>query len=124
LLECGAQACGGFFHDWLDLPGSHDIGFPVAEISVDGSCVLTKPAGTGGGVTVQTVKEQLLYEIGDPGNYLSPDVTVSFLTLRVEQAGPDRVRIAGATAARRRPLTRSAPPTSRLQGPRDAHGFW
>jgi hypothetical protein len=97
LLECGAQACGGFSTDWLDLPGAHDIGFPVAEVSADGSCVLTKPAGTGGVVTVQTVKEQLLYEIGDPGNYLSPDVTVSFLTLRVEQAGTDRVRVSGAT---------------------------
>ena len=97
LLECGAQACGGFTTDWLDLPGEHDIGFPVAEIAADGSCVLTKPAGTGGAVTVQNVKEQLLYEIGDPGNYLSPDVTVSFLTLRVEQAGPDRVRISGAS---------------------------
>jgi len=97
LLECGAQACGGFSTDWLDLPGSHDIGFPVAEVAADGSCVLTKPAGTGGAVTVQTIKEQLLYEIGDPGNYLSPDVTVSFLTLRVEQAGADRVRISGAT---------------------------
>lgn len=97
LLECGAQACGGFSTDWLELPGSHAIGFPVAEVSADGSCVLTKPAGTGGAVTVPTVKEQLLYEIGDPGNYLSPDVTVSFLTLRVEQAGVDRIRIAGAT---------------------------
>jgi hypothetical protein len=97
LLECGTQACGGFSTDWLDLSGSHDIGFPVAEVSPDGSCVLTKPVGTGGAVTVQTVKEQLLYEIGDPGNYLSPDATVSFLTLRVEQGGADRVRISGAT---------------------------
>ncbi len=104
LLECGTQACGGFSTDWLDLPGSHDIGFPVAEVSADGSCVLTKPAGTGGAVTVQTVKEQLLYEIGDPGNYLSPDVTVSFLTLRVEQSGADRVRISGA-AGRPPPAT-------------------
>lgn len=97
LLECGTQACGGFSTDWLELPNSHDIGFPVAEVSADGSCVLTKPAGTGGAVTVQTVKEQLLYEIGDPGNYLSPDATVSFLTLQVEQVGPDCVGIAGAT---------------------------
>jgi hypothetical protein len=97
LLECGAQACGGFSTDWLELPGSHDIGFPIAEISEDGSCVLTKPAGTGGAVTVQTVKEQLLYEIGDPDNYLSPDATVSFLTLRVAQEGPNRVRVSGAT---------------------------
>ena len=96
LLECGTQACGGFSTDWLEVPGHHDIGFPIAEVSADGSCVLTKPTGTGGAVTVQNVKEQLLYEIGDPGNYLSPDVTVSFLTLRVESAGPDRVRISGA----------------------------
>jgi hypothetical protein len=97
LIECGTQACGGFSTGWLDLPDAHDIGFPVAEISADGSCVLTKPAGTGGAVTVQTVKEQLLYEIGDPGNYLSPDATVSFLGLRVEQAGADRVWISGAS---------------------------
>lgn len=97
LIECGTQACGGFSTDWLALPDSHDIGFPIAEIFADGSCVLTKPTGTGGAVTVQTVKEQLLYEIGDPGCYLSPDATVSFLTLSVEQSGPDRVRISGAT---------------------------
>jgi hypothetical protein len=97
LLECGTQACGGFSTDWLDLPGAHDIGFPVAEISADGSCVMTKPAGTGGAVNVQTIKEQLLYEIGDPGNYLSPDATVSFLTLRVAQVGENRVKVAGAT---------------------------
>jgi len=97
LIECGTQACGGFSTDWLELPDAHDIGFPVAEISADGSCVLTKPPGTGGAVTVQTVKEQLLYEIGDPGNYLSPDATVSFLGLRVEQAGVDRVRVSGAS---------------------------
>jgi len=97
LIECGTQACGGFSTDWLDLPDNHDIGFPIVEVSADGSCVVTKPAGTGGAVTVPTVKEQLLYEIGDPGNYLSPDVTVSFLTLRAESAGANRVRVAGAT---------------------------
>jgi hypothetical protein len=96
LIECGTQACGGFSTDWLDLPGTHGIGFPVVEISADGSCVLTKPAGTGGAVTVKTVKEQLLYEIGDPDNYLSPDVTVSFLGLRAEQSGENRVGISGA----------------------------
>ena len=97
LIECGTQACGGVSTGWLDLPDAHDIGFPVAEISADGSCVLTKPAGTGGAVTVQNVKEQLLYEIGDPGSYLSPDVTVSFLGLRVEPGGDDRVRVSGAS---------------------------
>ena len=97
LIECGTQVCGGFSTDWLDLPLPHDIGFPIAEISDDGSCIITKPAGTGGAVTVPTVKEQLLYEIGDPGNYLSPDATVSFLTLQVEQLAADRVRVSSAT---------------------------
>ena len=97
LIECGTQACGGGSTDWLDLPDTHNIGFPVVEISADGSCIVGKTAGTGGAVTVQTVREQLLYEIGDPGNYLSPDVTVSFLALRVEPAGVNRVRLSGAT---------------------------
>jgi hypothetical protein len=97
LIECGTQACGGFSTDWLDLPDNLSIGFPIVEVSADGSCVVTKAAGTGGAVTAQTVKEQLLYEIGDPGNYLSPDAAVSFLTLRVEPAGADRVRVSGAT---------------------------
>ncbi len=97
LIECGTQVCGGFSTDWLAVPRPEVIGFPIAEISGDGSCVIMKPADTGGAVTVPTVKEQLLYEIGDPGNYLSPDATVSFLTLRVEPAGENRVRVAGAT---------------------------
>jgi hypothetical protein len=97
LIECGTQACGGFSTDWLELPQPHDIGFPIAEISEDGACVITKPAGTGGAVTDRTLKEQLLYEIGDPGNYLSPDATVSFLTLSVTENGRDRVRVSGAT---------------------------
>lgn len=97
LIECGTQATGGFSTDWLDLPDNHALGFPIVEVSADGSCIVTKPAGTGGAVTMPIVKEQLLYEIGDPGNYLSPDVTVSFLTLRVEAAGENRVRVSGAT---------------------------
>jgi hypothetical protein len=107
VIECGTQACGGFSTDWLDLPRPDDIGFPIAEISADGSCVITKPRGSGGVVSVQTVKEQLLYEIGDPGNYLSPDATVSFLTLRVESLADDRVRISGASG-------RPPPPTYKV----------
>ncbi|HZZ58247.1 MAG TPA: acyclic terpene utilization AtuA family protein [Opitutaceae bacterium] len=96
VIECGTQACGGFSTDWLGLPDSGSIGFPVAEVQADGSFVLTKPPGTGGAIGVPQVKEQLLYEIGDPDAYLSPDVTVSLLGLRLAQAGPDRVEVRGA----------------------------
>jgi fatty-acyl-CoA synthase len=96
LLECGTQATGGISTDWLDLPDPARIGFPIAEIHRDGRCVITKPPGTGGAVTAATVKEQLVYEIGDPGRYVSPDVCVSFLDLAVADAGPDRVAVSGA----------------------------
>jgi len=97
LIECGTQVCGGISTDWLDPPDPAGIGYPVAEVSEDGSAVVTKPAGTGGRVSVRTVKEQLLYEIGDPRSFLTPDVTVDFTTLSVEQVGEDRVRVSGAT---------------------------
>ena len=97
LIECGTQVTGGISTDWLSIPDPWNIGYPIVEVSDDGSCVVTKPTGTGGAVNDQTVKEQLLYELGDPGNYLSPDATVSFLTLRVEDQGGDRVRVSGAT---------------------------
>src|SRR5204862_5752812 len=90
---------GGICTDWLSLRNNLDIGFPVVEVSSDGSCIVTKPAGTGGAVNEQTVKEQLLYELGDPGNYLSPDVTASFLMLSVKDLGNDRVRVSGATGS-------------------------
>ncbi|PTX96425.1 acyclic terpene utilization AtuA family protein [Opitutus sp. ER46] len=96
LIECGTQACGGFSTDWLQLADVTDIGFPIAEVVEDGSCVITKPAGTGGAVTRDTVREQLLYEIGDPGAYLSPDAQVSLLGVTVQEVGADRVRVAGA----------------------------
>jgi len=102
LIECGTQSVGGISSHWMSID-HHNIGFPIVEVTADGSCVVTKPAGTGGEVTERTVKEQLLYEIGDPGNYLSPDATVSFLGLRVEQAGKDRVRVSGAIGS---PMTR------------------
>lgn len=96
LIECGTQVTGGISTDWLSVPDPAEIGFPIVEVFEDGSCVVTKPPGTGGRVTELTVKEQLLYEIGDPGRYLSPDVTVSFLGLSVEDLGQDRVRVRGA----------------------------
>lgn len=96
LIECGTQVTGGISTHWLDLEAT-DIGYPVVEVSADGSCVVTKPPGTGGLVNERTVKEQLLYEIGDPENYLSPDARVSFLSLRVASDGANRVRVSGAT---------------------------
>ncbi len=95
LIECGTQVTGGISTDWLDLQ-TENIGYPIAEIAEDGSCIISKPAGTGGAVNEQIVKEQLLYELGDPANYLSPDVRVSFLTLKVDDLGEDRVRVSGA----------------------------
>jgi hypothetical protein len=97
LIECGTQVTGGISSDWLEVPDAANIGFPVVEISSDGTCVVTKPQGTGGRVNPRTVKEQLVYEIGDPGNYLSPDVTVSFLTLAVKELSNDCVEVRGAT---------------------------
>ncbi|MCA9145862.1 MAG: DUF1446 domain-containing protein [Planctomycetaceae bacterium] len=97
LIECGTQVTGGISTDWLGVPDSAHLGFPIVEVSDDGSCIVTKPRGTGGWVTSQTVKEQLVYEIGDPAHYLSPDVTVSFLSLLVDDLGNDRVRVSGAT---------------------------
>ncbi|HSI32988.1 MAG TPA: acyclic terpene utilization AtuA family protein [Tepidisphaeraceae bacterium] len=96
LIECGAQVTGGISTEWLDLPPG-EIGFPLVELDPDGSCVVTKPPGTGGRVSQATVKEQLLYELGDPARYLSPDATVNFLTIRLTDDGPDRVRVSGAT---------------------------
>jgi len=100
VLECGAQATGGNFSLFTDLlardPGALDhVGFPLAEVAADGSCVVTKHPGTGGAVSVATVTEQLLYECTG-ARYGGPDVITRFDTLRLEQAGPDRVSITGA----------------------------
>ena len=95
LMECGAQVTGGYFMDpgFKDVPEPWKFGFPIAEVSRDGSAVITKVAGTGGAVNLQTVKEQMLYEVHDPANYLTPDVVVDFTTAKLEQVGPDRVRV-------------------------------
>ncbi|MCM0036626.1 MAG: DUF1446 domain-containing protein [Burkholderiaceae bacterium] len=105
LMECGAQVTGGYFMD----PGFKDVsepwkfGFPIAIVSRDGSAVITKVAGTGGAVTLQTVKEQLLYEVHDPANYLTPDVVVDFTTVKLEQVGPDRVHVSHISGKPRTP---------------------
>ena len=96
VIECGTQATGGIYTDWLDLPDPANIGFPFVEVFKDGSFVITKPQNTGGRVDKDIVTEQLLYEIGDPENYLSPDVTVSFLSLFLKSDGKDRVLVSGA----------------------------
>jgi hypothetical protein len=96
LIECGTQVTGGISTDWLEIPDPANLGFPVVEVGSDGACVVTKPKRTGGIVNERTVKEQLLYEIGDPDNYLSPDVTVSFLSLQVREERKNRVRVSRA----------------------------
>lgn len=97
LLECGAQVSGGYFADpgRKDVPGLENVGFPIAEIEADGSCVVSKADATGGRVDCRTVKEQLLYEVHDPAAYLTPDVVADITEATVTQAGPDRVRLAG-----------------------------
>ncbi len=96
LIECGTQVTGGISDQWLDIADPAGIGFPIVEIAEDGSCIVTKPAGSSGIVNGNTVKEQLLYEIGDPDRYLSPDCVVSLLKLSLEEIGPNRVRVSGA----------------------------
>ena len=97
VVECGAQATGGNFSGFRDLvppAGTEPLGFPIAEIEADGSCVITKHAGTGGAVTVDTVTAQLMYEVQGP-TYLGPDVGTHLDSIRLDDDGPDRVRVTG-----------------------------
>jgi hypothetical protein len=94
IIECGTQCCGGNFTDWDTVPDFHQMGYPLIEAHRDGTFVVTKHPGTGGLVSVNTVKEQLLYEMGSPG-YLSPDCTARFDSIQLAQEGRDRVRVSG-----------------------------
>ena len=103
LLECAGQITGGYFADppFKDIPDLARLGFPIGEVGEDGGLVVTKVEGSGGAVTAQTCKEQLLYEVHDPARYLQPDVTADFSQVRVEEIGKDRVRISGGRGSPR-----------------------
>lgn len=106
ILECGAQATGGNFTDWRKVPSFVDIGYPIAECRPDGVFTVTKHPGSGGLVSCATVREQLLYEMGEPRSYLTPDVVADFASVRLDPDGPDRVRVSGIEGR---------PPTDRLK---------
>jgi hypothetical protein len=96
LIECGAQVTGGYSNTWRDLDLAN-VGYPIAELESDGGITITKPDGSGGIVNCRTVCEQLVYEIGDPKHYLTPDIDVDFTTVEIEDTGADRVAVHGAT---------------------------
>jgi len=116
LLECSGQVTGGNFSGpWWENPDALDIAFPIGECEEDGSFVLTKPAGTGGMVTFDTVREQLLYEVHDPAAYLNPDATCDFTSLTLDDLGGDRVRISGV---------QGGPPPETYKGLRCSPAGW
>ncbi|HKJ92929.1 MAG TPA: acyclic terpene utilization AtuA family protein [Longimicrobiales bacterium] len=105
--ECGAQASGGnCLIDWESMPDLAEIGYPIIEAHADGSFVVTKHQGTGGRITPAVVKEQLLYEMGDPHEYITPDAVADFTTIRLDDDGENRVRVSGV---------RGGPPTDKLK---------
>jgi hypothetical protein len=107
IIECGAQCSGGnCLYDWRAIPDLADVGYPIVEALADGTFVVTKHPGTGGVVSTQSVGEQLVYEMGDPRAYITPDVIADFTTIRLAPDGPNRVRVSGI---------KGRPPTDRLK---------
>ena len=105
VLECGAQATGGNYSFFAEVPGIEHVGFPLAEIESDGTAIVTKHPGTGGLVDIGTVTAQLLYEIGD-AHYLNPDVVADFGSIRLTDEGPDRVGISSVSGSPPPPTTK------------------
>jgi len=107
IIECGAQCSGGnCLHDWRSIPDLANVGYPLVEAAPDGTFVVTKHANTGGRVSVPTVSEQLVYEMGDPTSYITPDVIADFTSIKLEQQGENRVRVSGI---------KGKPPTDKLK---------
>jgi Acyclic terpene utilisation family protein AtuA len=104
ILECGAQCSGGNYSRWWEVPDLWNVGYPIVEAHADGSFVVTKHAGTGGMVTVDTVAEQLLYEMSKPAEYITPDCVADFTSIRLRQEGPDRVSVAGIRGGPKTPF--------------------
>ncbi len=109
IIECGAQCSGGNCQvGWQNIPDLANIGYPIVEAEPDGSFAVTKHPGTGGRIDSHGIKEQLLYEIGDPLQYMTPDCIADFTTIRLEDTGPDRVRGTGVRGAPRPPMLKAS----------------
>src|SRR5687768_13552569 len=107
IIECGAQCSGGnCLHDWRSSPDLANVGYPIAEAKADGTFIITKHAGTGGRVSVPSVTEQLVYEMGDPHAYITPDVVADFTSIRLRDCGENRVEVSGIVGR---------PPTDKLK---------
>jgi hypothetical protein len=105
IIECGAQVTGGNSQvDWQSIPDFANIGYPIVEAEPDGTFTVTKHHGTGGRINSDTVKEQLLYELGDPASYITPDCIADFTSIRLKEDGPNRVRVTGIRGAPRTPF--------------------